>query len=79
MGLTYEESLSEELFEGDLEELVKLNTELSVHRRSTEILIWKFWKNLETSVLEASKFIKNEIMTQVFSCEFCEISNNTFS
>ena len=39
MGLTYEESLSEELFEGDLEELVKLNTELSVQRRSTEILI----------------------------------------
>ena len=27
----------------------------------------------------ACNFIKNETMAQVFSCEFCEISKNTFS
>ena len=27
---------------------------------------------------EASNFIKKETQTQVFSCKFCEISNNTF-
>ena len=28
---------------------------------------------------EACNFIKIEALTQVFSCEFCEISKNTFS
>ena len=28
---------------------------------------------------QACSFIKNEILPQVFSCEFCEISKNTFS
>ena len=28
---------------------------------------------------EACNFIKKETLTQVFSCEFCEISVNTFS
>ena len=27
---------------------------------------------------EACDFIKQDILTQVFSCEFCEISKNTF-
>ena len=27
---------------------------------------------------EACNFIKKEILGQVFSCEFCEISGNTF-
>ena len=27
---------------------------------------------------EASNFIKKETLAQVFSCEFCEISKNTF-
>ena len=28
---------------------------------------------------EACNFIKKETLTQVFSCEFCKISENTFS
>ena len=28
--------------------------------------------------LKASNFIKKETLTQVFSCEFCQISKNTF-
>ena len=28
---------------------------------------------------EACNFIKQEALTQLFSCEFCEISKNTFS
>ena len=27
---------------------------------------------------EASNFIKKETLAQIFSCEFCEISKNTF-
>ena len=29
-------------------------------------------------VFEACNFIKKETLAQVFSCEFCEISKNTF-
>ena len=29
--------------------------------------------------LQASNFIKREALAQVFSCEFCKISKNTFS
>ena len=29
--------------------------------------------------LQACNFIKKETLTQAFSCEFCEIFNNTFS
>ena len=29
--------------------------------------------------LQAEAFIKKETLAQVFSCEFCEISKNTFS
>ena len=49
----------------------------------------KFYKTckMETSTIkkkgiqkkpEACNFIKKEILAQVFSCEFCEISKNTF-
>ena len=31
------------------------------------------------SLFEACNFIKKETLTHVFSCEFCEISKNTFS
>ena len=29
--------------------------------------------------LRPGNFIKKDTLTQVFSCEFCEISKNTFS
>ena len=36
-------------------------------------------KHLCQSLLQATcNFIKNETLAQVFSCEFCEISKNTF-
>ena len=31
------------------------------------------------AVAQACNFIKKETLAQVFSCEFCEISKNTFS
>ena len=34
---------------------------------------------LEISLASASNFIKKETLAQVFSCEFCKISRNTFS
>ena len=33
----------------------------------------------DNTVPEACKFIKKETLVQVFTCEFCEISKNTFS
>ena len=33
----------------------------------------------ENTCARACNFIKKEILTQAFSCEFCEISKNTFS
>ena len=34
---------------------------------------------LEISLASAFNFIKKETLAQMFSCEFCEISRNTFS
>ena len=36
------------------------------------------WKNLQ-NLPQAFKFIKRETLAQAFSCEFCEISKDTFS
>ena len=33
---------------------------------------------LQRIILEACNFIEKEASAQVFSCEFCEISKNTF-
>ena len=33
----------------------------------------------DEDILEACNVIKKETLAQVFSCEFCEISKNTFS
>ena len=46
--------------------------------------ICKFWysaffRNIYIIRPQACNFIKKEILAQVFSCEFCEISKNTFS
>ena len=35
------------------------------------LLVWKLQ-------VETCNFIKKETLAEVFSCEFCEISNNTF-
>ena len=43
------------------------------------ILTFKFKTNFGSSRPEVSfNFIKKESLAQVFSCEFCEISKNTF-
>ena len=34
--------------------------------------------DLDMFLTEACNFIKKETLAQVFSCEFCEISKNTF-
>ena len=34
---------------------------------------------IQKQPLKACNFIKKEILAQIFSCEFCEISKNTFS
>ena len=44
----------------------------------------KEWNQLDLNVfkwnqLDLNDFIKKEILAQVFSCEFCEISKNSFS
>ena len=46
---------------------------------ATADVLWKkvFFKILQNFKPEACNFIKNETLTRVFSCEFCEISKNT--
>ena len=39
---------------------------------------WKIGKKWEKQPLEACNFIITDTLAQVFSCQFCEISKNTF-
>ena len=50
----------------------------SVEMKQARNLQEKTRERSET-VTSACKFIKKETLPQVFSCEFCEISKNTFS
>ena len=36
------------------------------------------WGAIRVSFTQACNFIKKETLAQVFSCDFCEISKNTF-
>ena len=51
----------------------------SIVRWICESLLWKSEAAARVVLCKkASKFIKKETLSQVFSCEFCEISKNTF-
>ena len=39
---------------------------------------YTYFEEPEAATRGACNFIKKETLTQVFSCEFCEISKNTF-
>ena len=39
----------------------------------------KFYRKQSPKSVQVCNFIKKETLTQVFSCEFCQISENTFS
>ena len=46
---------------------------------STKGVLWKkMFLEISQNLLQACNFIKKETLTQVFSCKFWEISNNTF-
>ena len=49
-----------------------------IQRCYIQKVFWRIFKNSEESTL-ACNFIKKGTLAQVFSCEFCEISKNTFS
>ena len=58
--------------------------EAVVQRCSVEKVFLEISQNLQEStcarasfLIKACNFIKKETLAQVFSCEFCEISNNT--
>ena len=64
--------------------------EAVVQRCSVKIVFLKNWQNSQENTYarvsfliklqpQACHFIKKEILAQVFSCKFCEISKNTFS
>ena len=42
-------------------------------------IIYYIYIVLHIMLFRGQQIIKREILTQVFSCEFCEISKNTFS
>ena len=54
----------------------KVFLEVSQNSQENTCARVSFLINLQTS---ACNFIKKETLAQVFSCEFCEISNKTFS
>ena len=49
-----------------------------ISEAATRVVLWKkiFLEISQQSLF--FNFIKNETLVQVFSCEFCEISKNTF-
>ena len=67
--------------------LVRNISEIVAQRCSAEKVLLEISQNSQEKPvrvsflikLQACNFIKKETLTQVFSCEFCEISNNTIS
>ena len=54
-------------------------TEAVVRRCSVKKVFLEISQNLQENTCARVNFIKKETLAQVFSCEFCEISKNTFS
>ena len=55
------------------------NTEAVIQRCYVKKVFWKISQTLqEMACAGVSLLIKKETPAQVFSCEFCEISKNTF-
>ena len=57
--------------------------EAVVQRCSVKKMFLEIWQNSQKNTFsrvwaEAYNFIKKEALTQVFSCEFCDISKDTF-
>ena len=78
-----ENSLTQLLLYGDKTEAVaqrcsvkKMFLEISQNSQENTCARVSFLINLQAS---DCNFIKKETLAQVFSCEFCEISKNTFS
>ena len=62
-----------------VEEMLKLDTEAVVWRCSVEKLFLEILKNSQKNNCAGVSFlIKLQALAQVFFCEFCEISKNTF-
>ena len=53
-------------------------TEAVARRCSVKKLLLEISQNSQENKPEACNFIKKDTLAQVFSCEFCEISKNTF-
>ena len=64
----------------NLHVLYKCNSEAVVRWCSAKKVFLKISQNCEIQFCrsEACNFIKKESLAQIFSCEFCEISKNTF-
>ena len=62
--------------------LQTVSTEIVTKRCSVKNVFLQISQNSQQNTCarpEASNFIKKETLAQVFSCEFCKISKNTFS
>ena len=68
---TIQDNLTQHKLINSTEVSLKQNTENEQYRNIKEAV-------LENDEPEACNFIKKEALAQVFSCEFCEISKNTF-
>ena len=58
--------------------MCEIFTEAVATRRSVKKVFLEISQNSQENTL-ACNFVKKEALAQVFSCEFCEISQNTFS
>ena len=58
--------------------MCEIFTEAVATRRSVKKVFLEISQNSQENTL-ACNFVKKEALAQVFSCEFCEISKNTFS
>ena len=62
-----------------LKELTWIQAQRTMRKKQPqEVFSMKRCARVSSCRAEACNFIKKETLAQVFSCEFCEISNNTF-
>ena len=65
----------------NLQENIWARASFSKKLQASALLKKRLWHRCShiTGVFTACNFIKKEILSQVFSCEFCEISKKTYS
>ena len=78
---SFESTLTIETSLSDFHKLIVIVLKVQHETVPLKIIQYRDYKNFDSTRFRSShqsNFIKEETLTQVFSCEFCEISKNTF-